>query len=140
MIPFPKPRGFWDYALFALAMSGALIFLFWLEASDRIGWSDAALAFSAAALFVFGTIVARRAEKAKWIAQPTLYAYLLALLGAIVLMFGAVYADAYLLHRKDITSSRVRHDIVVAVVLTAGMLWSFRRRSPAAGRQDRLQT
>jgi len=128
MTPFPKPRGFWDYALFALAMTGALMFLFWLEASDRIRWADAAFAFSASSLFVFGTILTRRSEKAKWIAQPTLYAYSLALLGAIVLMFGAVYADAYYLHRRDITASRLRHDIVVAVVLTVGMLWSFRRR------------
>ena len=28
MIPLPKPRGFWDYALFALAMTGALVLLF----------------------------------------------------------------------------------------------------------------
>jgi threonine/homoserine efflux transporter RhtA len=134
MIPLPKPRGFWDYALFALAMTGALMFLFWLEASDRISWTDAALAFAAAVLFVFGVILARRAEKATWIAQPTRYAYLLAVLGSCGLMFGAIYADAYLLHRRDITPSRLRHDMVLAVVVTAGMLWSFRRRLPA-GRQ-----
>src|SRR4029077_4978059 len=29
-----KPRGFWDYALLALAMTGVLMFLFWLDASD----------------------------------------------------------------------------------------------------------
>ena len=134
MIPLPKPRGFWDYALFALAMAGALMFLFWLEANDRIGWADAALAFSAAVLGVFAIILARRAEKATWIAQPTRYTYLLAVLGACGFMFGAICADAYLLHRRDITSSRLRHDVVPAVVLTAGMLWSFRRRLPA-GRQ-----
>jgi len=128
MTPFPKPRGFWDYALFALAMTGALMFLFWLEASDRIGWADAALAVSAAALFVFGTILARRAEKAKWIAKPTLYAHLLVVLGTLSLMFGAIYADAYLFHRRDITSSRLCNDMVLAVVLTPGLLWSFRRR------------
>jgi hypothetical protein len=34
-------------------------------------------------------------------------------------MFGAIYADTYLLHRRDITFSRLRHDIVFAGVLTA---------------------
>jgi Phage integrase family len=131
MIRLPKPRGFWDYALFALVMTGALMFFFLLEASDRVGWADAALAFVAAVLFVFTVILARRAEKAKWIAQPTLYACLLAGLGAFGLMFGAVYADAYLFHRRDITSSRLRHDMVFAVTFTAVMLWSSRRRLPA---------
>ena len=128
MIPLPKPRGFWDYALFALVMTGALVFLFWLEASDGVGWADAALAFAAAVLFVFAVILARRREKTQWIAQPTWHAYVLALLGGFVLMFGAIYADTYLLHRRDITSSRLRHDIVLAIVLTAGTLWSSRRR------------
>src|ERR1700730_8752991 len=131
MIPLPKPRGFWDYALFALVMTGALVFLFWLEASDPVGWTDAALAFAAAVLFVFAIILARRGEKAKWIAQSTRYAHVVAVLGAFLLMFGAIYADAYLLHRKGITSSRLRDDIVLAVVLTAAMFWSFRRRPPA---------
>ena len=44
---------------------------------------------------------------------------------------GAIYADAYLFHRGDITSSRLRSDMVLAVVLTAVMLWSLRRRPPA---------
>lgn len=34
------PRGFWDYALFALIMTGAILFLFWLEASDGVGRAD----------------------------------------------------------------------------------------------------
>ena len=140
MIPFPKPRGFWDYALFALAMTGVLMFLFWMEGSDRFGWADAAFAFSAAVLGVFAIILARGAEKAKWIVQPTRFAYLLIVLGASGFMFGAIYADAYLLHRRDITSSRLGHDIVLAVVMTAGMLWSFRSRSPAGRQKDRLQT
>jgi hypothetical protein len=44
-----------------------------------------------------------------------------------------IYADVYLLHHRDITSSRLRHDIVLAVltVVTAVMLWSLRRRPPA---------
>jgi len=131
MIPLPKPRGFWDYAFFALVMTGLLMFLFWLEASDAVGWADIALAFATAALWVFAIVLARRAEKATWIAQPTRSAYLLAVLGAFGMMFGAIYADAYLLHRSDITSSRFRHDAVFGVLLTAVTLWSSRRRPPA---------
>jgi hypothetical protein len=128
MIPLPKPRGFWDYALSALAMTGALVFVFWLEASDGVGWADAALASSAAVWVVFAIILARRGEKAKWIAHPTWHASVLAVLGSFVLMFSAIYADAYLLHRRDITSNRLLHDIVLAIVLTAVTLWSSRRR------------
>jgi len=131
MIPLPKPRGFWDYALFALVMTGALVFLFSLEASDGVGWADAAFAFAGAVLFVFATILARRREKATWIARPTWYAYLLAALGAFVLIFGVTYADAYILHRRDINSSRLWHDVVLAIVLIAGTLWASRRRPPA---------
>jgi uncharacterized membrane protein len=131
MIPLPKPRGFWDYALFALVMTGGLEFLFWLESSDGVGWADTALAFAGAVLFVFATVLARRGEKATWTARPTWLAYLLVALGTFVLMFGAIYADAYILHPRDITSSRFRHDMAFAIVLTAGMLWSSRRRLPA---------
>lgn len=129
MIPLPKPRALWDYALFAVVMTGVLMFLFWLEASDAIGWTDAALAFAAAMLFVFAIILARGAERATWIAQPTWYVNLLAVLGACGLMFGAIYADAYLFHRNDITSIRFRRDMLLAVGLTAVTLWSSRRRS-----------
>jgi hypothetical protein len=66
--------------------------------------------------------------KARWIAQPTWYVYPLAILGAFVLMFGAIYADTYLLHRRDITSNRLRRDTVIAIVATAGTVWSFLRR------------
>ena len=128
MIPLPKPRGFWDYTLFALLMTGALMFLFWLEASDPVGWTDAAIASAAAVLFIFATVLARRNEKAKWIAQPTWHAFALAALGGFVLMFGAIYADGYLLHRRDLTFSRVRHDMVIAVLAPAAVLWSSRRR------------
>jgi hypothetical protein len=114
MIPLPKLRGFWDYALFALIMTGMLAFLFWLEASDGVGWPDRALACMAAVLFVFATVLARRGEKARWIAQPTWHAYILVCLGTFALMFSAIYADAYLLHRRDLTSNRLRHDIVPA--------------------------
>jgi hypothetical protein len=136
MIPLPKPRGFWDYALFAFVMTGLLMFLFWLDASDAVGWTDAALAFATAVLGVFAIILARRAERATWIARPSRYVNLLAVLGAIGLMFGAIYADACLLHRRDMTSSRLRHDIVFAGVLTAVMLWSSLRRRPAVSTPD----
>lgn len=128
MIPFPKPRGFWDYALFASAMTAVLWLLFWLEASDRVGWPDAVLACGAAVLFVFATISARRGEKAAWIAHPTWQARLLVSVGAFALTFGAIYADAYLLHREDISPNRIWHDITFALVLTAGFMWSFRGR------------
>lgn len=131
MIPLPKPRGFWDYALFALLMTGLLMFSFWLEASDAVGWADTALAFATAVLCVFAIVLART-EKATWIAQPTRSAYLLAVLGAFGIVFGAIYADAYLLHRRDITSGRFHHDAVWGVLLTAVTLWSSRRRPPVS--------
>ena len=124
----PKPRGFWDYALFALVMTGFLTLLFWLGASDGIGWVDVALACAAAVTGVLTIILARRAEKATWIAQPTRYNYLLAILGGFGLVFAAIYADAYLLHRRDITFSRLRRDLVLTVGLIATTLWSARRR------------
>lgn len=128
MIPLPKPRGFWDYALFALVMTGALMSLFWSEASDGVGWADAALAFAGAVLFVFATVLARRVEKATWIARPTWHVYVLGTLGAFVLIFGVVYADTYILHRRDITSNRLWHDMELAIVLTAVTAWLSRRR------------
>jgi hypothetical protein len=132
MIPLPKPRGFRDYGLFVLFMTGLLMLLFWSEASDAVGWIDAALAFAAAVLCVFAIILARRAERATWIARPTRYVNLLAILGGIGLMFGALYADSYVLHRRDITFSRFRHDIVFAGVFTVVMLWSSLKRRPVS--------
>ena|SRR5579862_9702698 len=131
MIPLPKPRGFWDYAIFAMAMTGLLLLLFWMEASDGVGWADAALAIAAAVLCVLAIVFARRGEKATWIGQSTRYTHLVAVLGSGGLMFGSLYADGYLLHRRDISSSRLWHDIVLAVVLTPAMLWSLRRRPPS---------
>jgi hypothetical protein len=128
MVPLPKPRGFWDYALFALMMTGVLVLLFQLEASGGVGWVDAALAFTVAALFVFATILGRQREKAKWIAHPTWHVYVLARFAAFVLIFGAICADAFLFHRSDITSSRLRRDTVVAISVAIGLLWSSWRR------------
>jgi hypothetical protein len=134
MIPLPKPRGFWDYALFALVMTGVLAFLFWLDAGDRIGWADAALGCAAAALLVFAIILARRGEKARWIAQPTWHVYVLAPLGVVALTLGAMYADSYFLHRRDITSNRLWHDMALAIAMTAVIargLWSSRKHLPS---------
>src|SRR5258707_2244877 len=125
MSPFPKPRGFWDYAFFALFMTGVLLALFWIPATDGFGWADALLAVAAAVLFVLGVILARRGEKAKWIAQPTWRVRLLSTLGTLVLVFAAMYADACLLHRRDITSDRLRHDMVPVIVAVAAALWSL---------------
>jgi H+/Cl- antiporter ClcA len=131
MIPLPKPRGFWDYALFALTITGALVFMFWLDRSDGVGWPDAALALTAAVLFVFAIILARRGEEATWIVHPTWKVYALAAIGAFVLLFGALYADIYFLHPKDFTSKRLSRDVVAAIAGTTGTLWSLRRRLPA---------
>jgi len=40
-------------------MTGALLFSFWLEASGGVGWADAALAFTAAVIFVLAIILVR---------------------------------------------------------------------------------
>jgi len=136
MIPLPKPRGFGDYALFAFLMTGALVFSFWLEASDGVSWVDAAFALAAAVLLVFAIILARRGEKARWIMQPTWRVYAVAALGAFMLLFGAIYADGYLLHRTSIPSTRLWHDVVLATLSAAGTLWSLRRRHP--GRRQLL--
>jgi hypothetical protein len=131
MSPFPKPRGFWDYALFALVMTGLLLFLFWIEASDEVDWADAALAFTVGVLIVLVIVLVRRKEKGTWIVQPPRYTLLLAVLAATGLLFGAIFADAYLFHRKDITTGRLRHDMVIGVGMMAVVYWSLRKRSPA---------
>lgn len=136
MASLPKPRGFWDYALFALIMTGVLFSLFWLEASDGVSWTDALFAFATAVLSVLGIVLLRRGERAIWRAQPTRSTHLIALLGALGLVFGAIYADAYLFHRRDITFSRLRHDIVFSAVLTAVILWSSQLRRPPVSTPD----
>jgi hypothetical protein len=70
MIPVPKPNRFWDYAFFAFVMTGLLMFLLWPGASDAVGWTEPALALAAAVLFVPAVVLARRAERAAWIARP----------------------------------------------------------------------
>jgi len=107
-----------------LLVFGVLMFLFWLDASDGIGWADAAVALAAAALLVFAIILARRGEKATWMARPRWYAYSLAALGTFVLIFGTTYADSYLLHRTSVSSKQLRDDTGLAIVFTAVTLWS----------------
>jgi H+/Cl- antiporter ClcA len=127
MIPLPKLRGFWDYALFALGLSCPLVFLFWVDATNGLGWADVVLALGVTVLFVLAVILARRREKARWIAQPTWHVHLVATLGAFALLFGAMYADAYFFHRGDITSNRLRRDLLLAILLTATTVWMSRR-------------
>ena len=128
MLAFPKPRGFWDYALFAFLLTGSLLFLFWSEASDGIRWGDATLALTVAILSVVAIVLSRRREKAKWMRQPTWFVYSVATLGTIAVMYGAAYADAYLLHRGKVNSGKLSDNLVYAVIFAAVMLWSSRKR------------
>ena len=127
----PKPRGFVDYGFFALLMAGLLILLYWFESSSGIGWADAALAFAAAGLLVFAIILARRNEKAAWIARPTWQAILLLSLGAFALIFAAIVADAFILHRGDLTASRLLRDMAIGVAMSVATGWSLRRQIKA---------
>ena len=71
MIPLPKPRGFWDYALFALMMTGLLVLLFWMDASNGIGWADAAVAVAAAVLFVgLPAVINAPTSTLRWMTVP----------------------------------------------------------------------
>jgi uncharacterized membrane protein len=126
-----KPRGFADYGIFALLMTGLLVFLFWVEASNGIGWADAVLAFAAAVLLVFAIILVRRNEKASWIARPSWPVRLLFSLGAFALIFGAIYADAYIFHRDYLTANRLSHDVAFCIAMSVGVTWSLRRQNNA---------
>lgn len=134
MISPPEPRGLLDYAFFALVLTVALVGLFWLEASDGVGWADAGFALAAAALPVLGIILARQNEKAAWIVRPTWRVRLLFTLGAFALLFVTISGDAYILHRRDLTAGRFSRDVAVGIALGVTSAWSLRRRN-AAGRQ-----
>lgn len=136
MIPFPKPRGFWDYALFAMMMAGFLMLLFWVDATDRIGLSDAVFALGTGVFFAFAVILARQGEKASWIAQPTWHVHLVATLGAFILLFGALCADAYFVHHRKITPDRLLRDLILILVPTAGSIWMSHRRRSDSQRQS----
>ena len=132
LITLPQPRGFWDYALFASATTGFLIFLFWLEATDGFRWADVVFAIAAAALFVVAIVLARKAEKAEWISQRRKSTQLLFLLGILGFWFGSVHVDAYLFHRTGITLARALHDVVLAFVCIAVTMWSWRSLPPTS--------
>ncbi len=117
-------------------MTGLLIFLFWVEAGDGVGWADGGLALATAVLSVLGIILVRRKEKAAWIARPPSYLRLLFSLGAFALIFGAIYADAYILHRRDLTASRLSRDMCIGIAMAVTVAWSLRRQNNA-GRQLR---
>lgn len=130
----PNPRGFWDYSLFALMMTGGLLLLFRVKTSNGIGWADVAIAFGSAVVLVVAIILARRNEKATWIKQPTWRVRLAATAGALTLMFGAVYADAYLLHRENISASGFWKDLMICIPVIASVFWTFRKRPTALRR------
>jgi hypothetical protein len=135
MIPFPKPRSFWDYALFALMLAGLLVCFFWVQAGYRIGWGDAAFGLLAAVLCTLAIgILARSSEKTKRIMRSTWQAKLLLIMGTLLLLFGSLYANLYFIHHISITGSRLRHDVWLGIALCVAMFWSY-RSGIAAGRR-----
>jgi hypothetical protein len=114
-----------------LLLTALLVWVFWVEASDRLDWDDAALALASAVLCVLAISIARRSEKAAWIMQPTWKAKLLVALGTLVLIFGAIYADAYFLHRKELTPARFRQDMIIDVIMLVAAFSPLRRRNTA---------
>ena len=135
MIPNPQQRRFWHHMRFALVVTGLLLCVFWVEASDRVGWGDAALAFGGALLLVLAIIlVGRQRDKAVWVDQPTWGTKVLFGLAGILLGLGLLYADAYLLHRRDLTATRFSHDILLGAIALlvpafAALLSELRKRS-----------
>jgi drug/metabolite transporter (DMT)-like permease len=129
MIPLPEPRGFWDYGLFALLLTGGLVFLLGLRVNGRVRWADIAFAITAAVLFVLATILARQGEKAVWIVRPTWRMYLLLTLGALLLVYGAIFADLVIFHPRDVSISRIETLVVAGIMTLATSLWSLGRRN-----------
>jgi hypothetical protein len=111
--------------------------VFWVEASDRVGWGDAALAFGGAVLFVMALLcVGSLSNKAAWVDHPTWKTKLLFGLAGVLLGLGLLYADSYFLHPQDLTVTRFRHDILLgAVALACAALFSeLRKRSTSSTR------
>ena len=131
MVALPSPRGFWDYALFALILAGLLMGLFWLEIGGGIGLADAGLALVTSMLGVFIVILARQSEKAKWVSRPTRRVHLLAAVGTCLFIFGALFADAYILHRREISARMFRDDLVPFGVAVTAVLLPTRKRNTA---------
>ena len=133
MIRFPKPRGFWDYALFALLMTGLLL-LVWSFSTYRIVWTDAAFAFVVATLLAACIVAVRRNEKAKWIKRATWRTVLIVYITLSVLFYATDYARGYLLHHTTITAYQLRHDLISSLLLSAWITWWWHRRSRAGSR------
>ena len=129
MICLPKPRSFWDYALFALFMTGLLLLVFWSDSTNRIGWADVVFALAAAILSALGVVLARRRERAAWIKRPIWQASFIVCIAAFALLSVAEYGDGYLLHHTTITAHQLRHDFIFGLFLSAGLTWLWRRRS-----------
>lgn len=128
MVALPKPRGLWDYVLGAVLMSGLFLLLFWIDATRGIGSADAALAVAAGILFAGFVILTRRDEKAAWLRRTTIVEYALGCFAAFSFIFGFTYTDAYFLQHEKITRSRLWHDLLFAVLLSALLGWNSRER------------
>jgi hypothetical protein len=61
--------------------------------------------------------------------RPTWKAKLLVSFGAFLLSFAAIYANAVILHREDITDSRTGHLMVPGIVMLIVVLLPVRRRT-----------
>lgn len=131
MIRFPKPRGFWDYALFALFVTGLLLLVFWSSSTYHIDWFDAAFALVIAIFLALGIVFGRRREKAEWIKHPSWRTSFIACFATCAFLLAAEYAHAYFLHRTTIATGQLRHDLIFIVVLSAALPWWLRRRSQA---------
>lgn len=117
---------------FGVHPSGETVWLFGLLPHEEGQGADARLALAAAVLSVLGIVLARRNEHAAWIARPMWYLRLLFSLGALALIFGAMYADAYTLHRRDLTPRRLSRDVCVGVAMAIAVAWSLRRQDSTA--------
>jgi drug/metabolite transporter (DMT)-like permease len=117
MIGRIKPRGFVDYGLFALLLSGMLVLLFWIQIGKEFGWVDCALALAAAIAFVFLIVLARRNEKAAWTAAPNWVSSLLIVMGTCFYFASVLMADSFFLHRGRLTAGRMELDVVVFSVV-----------------------
>lgn len=116
MIARIKPRGFTDYGLFALLLSGLFALLFWIEAGKEFRWADSALAPTAAIVGVFLIILTRSNERAAWIVTQNWPFRLLIFIGICFYSVLVLCADSFLLHRGPLTDGRFERDIVIVLV------------------------
>jgi hypothetical protein len=138
MTPFPRPRGFWIFELpnlvfgaFAMVFIAPLVLgMFWVQARERIGWADVALASASAVLLVLFIMIIffLRGEKARYTVQPNWLRCLVAGVGLAIIL-GATCADTYLLHRSKFTSTRLCEDGVTVLIITAVLGFLKQNRS-----------